>query len=283
VRSVKKPTNAILISLDSKLKFQSIALVLNILETQPVGTRIIVFYAYEDELDRSDYLELLDRTYKHFRFENQKEYLETLFLSAKEVAELTSTFLIPTGSYITNATFLRLFISKLLPSDVEKVLYLDIDILINSNLEDLFSLDFSTPICAAINVPNSLGRGEHLEGHNAPYFNSGVLLINMSKWRTMNLLEQFIKVGSQKEFPFVDQDILNIVFRNNWTQLGREYNYLHLYGSGENDPSYCAFPSIIHFAGNKPWNETPVTQFVSKYRKNFNRIRPIHDSLRDFK
>jgi lipopolysaccharide biosynthesis glycosyltransferase len=283
MRDVNKPTNAMLISLDSKLKFQSIALVLNILETQPVGTRIIVFYAYEDESDRSDYLELLDRTFKHFRFENQRDCLETMFLSAKEVAELTNTFLIPAGSYITNATFLRLFISELLPNDVEKVLYLDIDILINSNLEDLFSLDFSTPICAAINVPGSLGRGEHLEGHNAPYFNSGVLLINMGKWRTMNLLEHFIKVGSQKEFPFVDQDILNIVFRDNWTHLGREYNYLHLYGSGENDASYCAFPSIIHFAGNKPWNETPVTQFVSKYRKNFNRIRPLHDLLRDFK
>ena len=283
MRDVKKSTNAILISLDSNLKFQAIALVLNILETQPAGMRIIVFYIYDNEIDRLDFLELLDRTYKHFGFESQRESLETLFLQAKEVAELTSPFLIPAGSHITNATFLRLYISELLPNDVEKALYLDIDILINTNLENLFCLNFSTPICAAINVPDSLGRGEHLEGHNAPYFNSGVLLINMNSWRKMNLLEHFVKVGSQKEFPYVDQDILNIVFRNNWTRLGREFNYLHLYGSGENDQSYSAFPAIIHFAGNKPWQETPLTQFVSRYRKNFNRIRPLHDSLRDFK
>jgi lipopolysaccharide biosynthesis glycosyltransferase len=105
----------------------------------------------------------------------------------------------------------------------------------------------------------------------------------MKKWREMKLLDQFIEIGSQRIYPFVDQDILNIVFRNNWTRLGREFNYLHLYGSDENDPSYSDFPSIIHFAGSKPWNETSVTQFVSKYRRNFNKIRPLHKLLMDCK
>jgi lipopolysaccharide biosynthesis glycosyltransferase len=277
----KISTDAILIVLDTNLKFQSIALILNILETQPVGTRIFVVYVYDKKIDLIDYQELVNNTYKFFGFGSQRDFIEILFMEEDEVVKLTSSFAIPEGSHITRAAFLRLYISELLPSNIEKVLYLDIDILINSNLIELFNFHFLTPICAAINVPESLGKGQHLQGHDAPYFNSGVLLINMKKWRELELLEKFIKVGTKEIYPYLDQDILNIVFRNNWTQLSREFNYLHLYGSDENDPSYSDFPRIIHFAGDKPWHETPVTQFVSKYRKNFNRIRPLHNSLKD--
>jgi len=278
-----KSTEAILIVLDSNLKFQAASLILNILETQPEGTSIIVIYVYVDETDRLVFQDLVDGTYKHFKFDNQRDFMEIMFMKSEEAIRLTSCFRIPEGSHITNPTFLRLYISELLPSEIEKVLYLDIDILINSSLEPLFSLNFSTPICAELNVPKALGNGEHLQGHNAPYFNAGVMLINMKKWREMKLLDQFIEIGSQRIYPFVDQDILNIVFRNNWTRLGREFNYLHLYGSDENDPSYSDFPSIIHFSGSKPWNETSVTQFVSKYRRNFNKIRPLHNLLMDCK
>ena len=272
-----------MIVLDSILRFQSIALILNILETQPGGTRIIVIYVNDDETDRLEFQALVDSTYKHFGFDSQKDFIKIQFMQASEVTKLTSCFAIPEGSYITSATFLRLYISELLPDTIKRVLYLDIDVLINSSLEALFSLKFATPICAVLNVPESLGNGEHLQGHNSSYFNSGVMLIDMEKWRELNLLDEFIKVGSHKIYPYVDQDVLNIVFRNNWTRLGREFNYLHLYNSNENDMSYSEFPSIIHFAGSKPWNETTVTQFVSKYRKNFNKIRPLHRLLMDYK
>ena len=281
MKTENMPTNAFLIVLDTNLKFQSIALILNILETQPQRTRVIVIYVYEDEFDRIEYQTLIDSTYEKYGFAHQLEFIEIKFMEAKEANELTSCFSIPVGSHITSATFLRLYISELLPSDVEKVLYLDIDVMINSSLDDLFAMNFSTPICAELNVPRSLGRGEHLQGHNASYFNSGVMLIDMKKWKDLNLLNQFIKIGSQETYPFVDQDILNIVFRNNWTRIGREFNYLHLYGSGEDDPAYGEFPKIIHFAGSKPWNETSLTQYVSKYRRNFNKIRQLHALLKD--
>jgi lipopolysaccharide biosynthesis glycosyltransferase len=283
MKTENMPINAFLIVLDTNLKFQSIALILNILETQPQRTRVFVIYVYEDEFDRIEYQTLIDSTYEQFGFGAQKQFVEIKFIDVEVANELTSSFTIPEGSHITSATFLRLYISEILPSDIDTLLYLDIDVMINSSLDDLFAMNFSTPICAELNVPRSLGNGEHLQGHNAQYFNSGVMLINMKKWRDLNLLNEFIIVGSQETYPFVDQDILNIVFRNNWTRIGREFNYLHLYGSGEDDPAYCEFPKIIHFAGSKPWNETPVTQYVSKYRKNFNKIRELHALLRDGK
>jgi lipopolysaccharide biosynthesis glycosyltransferase len=276
-----KSTEAILIVLDSNLRFQAASLILNILESQTDGTRIIVIYVYGDETDRLEFQRLVDGIYKYFKYDSQKDFIEIMFMKSEEAMGLTSCFGIPEGSHITSPTFLRLYISELLPSEIEIVLYLDIDILINSSLEPLFSLNFTTPICAELNVPKALGNGKHLQGHDAPYFNAGVMLINMKKWREMKLLDEFIQVGSQRIYPFVDQDILNIVFRNNWTRLGREFNYLHQYGSEEIDMSYSDFPSVIHFAGNKPWNETSVTQFVSKYRRNFNKIRPLHNLLMD--
>jgi lipopolysaccharide biosynthesis glycosyltransferase len=107
------------------------------------------------------------------------------------------------------------------------------------------------------------------------------MLINMSKWKDLKLEESFLEIGARRAYLFLDQDILNIRFRNNWTRLGRRYNYFHQYGLGEIDLSFSEEPIIVHFVGLKPWKEVPQTQFVVEYRHNFNRIRSLHVRLAD--
>jgi lipopolysaccharide biosynthesis glycosyltransferase len=281
MKGIRKSANTILLSLDSNLKFQSIALLLNILETQPDHLQVLIFYVYDNEKDRLDYQELVNKFLTEFKIENKNKCIEVKFISIKEANSLTKTFGIPDGSHITRTAFLRLFFTRWIPHNVEKILYLDIDIFITSSFNELFALDFSTPICAELSSPAALARGSHLYGHDSPYFNSGVLLINVKKWKAMDLEHKFLEIGSTQCYPFLDQDILNIVFKNNWTRIGRNFNFFHFYDLDEIDASFYTNPNIIHFAGPKPWSQIPITQFVTMYRHNFNRIRKLHDSLLD--
>jgi lipopolysaccharide biosynthesis glycosyltransferase len=276
-----KNPNAFLMILDSNLKFQSLALLLNILETQSPETRIVIFYVNDDDSDLQEYLALVKETIFVFGFERQKESVEVKFISTKIADELTKNFALRSDFPITRTAFLRLFLTKWLPEDIKTLLYIDVDILIKSNLQELFEKEFDTPICAELCSPRSLSRGEHLDGENFPYFNSGVLLINMRQWRKLELEESFKEIGSSRAYLFLDQDILNIRFQNNWTRLGRKYNYFHHYGLGESDLSFSENPSIIHFVGPKPWKEVTQTQFVLEYRKNFNKIRLLDSRLAD--
>jgi lipopolysaccharide biosynthesis glycosyltransferase len=276
-----KNSDAFLMILDSNLKFQSLVLILNILETQSSETRIVIFYVNDDDSDLQGYLALVKQTIFVFGFDHKKELVEVKFISTKIADELTKNFVLRSDFPITRTSFLRLFLTKWLPEDIETLLYIDVDILIKSNLQELFEKDFDTPICAELCFPRSLSRGEHLDGDNSPYFNSGVLLINMNEWRKLELEESFIEIGSHRAYLFLDQDILNIRFRNDWTRLGRKYNYFHQYGLGETDLSFSEIPSIIHFVGPKPWKEVTQTQFVTEYRRNFNRIRLLDSRLAD--
>jgi lipopolysaccharide biosynthesis glycosyltransferase len=278
---ISKETKSFLIILDSNLKFQSLALVLNLLETQGSGRRILIYYVYDSVDDKLEYRELVNSVYQSFGFSNQIEYLEIKAISNEEADELTKAFSIIEGNPITKTSFLRLFFTNWLPEDIERVIYLDIDVYVNSNLEELFNMTFSTPICAGLNVPSTLAIGDHLVGHESPYFNAGVLLVDVIKWRAMDLEDTFIEIGSRQAYPFLDQDVLNIVFKNKWTRLARQFNYLHLFGSNEHDADYAEFPRIIHFAGSKPWKQSPLTQYVAQYRQNFNRIRKLHGLTTD--
>ena len=267
--------------LDSNFRFQSLALLLNILETQSKEMRIVIFYVYDNDSDLPKYQALVKHTIYMSGFESQEELVEVKPISTQIADDLTKDFALRSDFPITRTSFLRLFLTKWLPEDIETLLYVDVDILIKSNLQELFEKEFDTPFCAELCFPMSLSRGEHLDGENSPYFNSGVLLINMKKWRGLELEESFKEIGSSRAHLFLDQDILNIRFRNNWTRLGRKYNYFHMYSLGEIDFSFSEEPSIIHFVGPKPWKEVPQTQFVAEYRDNFNRIRSLDSRLAD--
>ena len=273
--------NAFLIISDSNLKFQSLSLLLNIFETQKNKTQVFVFYVYDNLEDKNQYENLLVKMNATFTGIVYSGKTEVFYISKSEVDRLTTKFSIYENSYITRTAFLRLFMARWLPQHLEKVLYLDIDILIKEEIEELFDLSFDTPIFAEICTPKFLSNGGHLENFNAPYFNSGVMLINLPKWREMNLESRFVDYGSKATYTYLDQDILNLVFKDNWTRLGRPYNYFHRYGSGEIDSDFSLTPKVIHFVGNKPWKDTPITQYVSEYRNKFNRIRILDMRLSD--
>jgi lipopolysaccharide biosynthesis glycosyltransferase len=142
---------------------------------------------------------------------------------------------------------------------------LDIDIIVQCDIKELWNIDFyyqGKEYALAANKGASLTCNyEHYERFKklnlSPdhlYFNSGILVINCDKWRKDNIFRELLKVAKKIKFKLIaaDQDILNIYFDCN--------NYVHFSGSYNNAPDYnevCANynPKILHYASTKPWIE----------------------------
>jgi lipopolysaccharide biosynthesis glycosyltransferase len=178
-----------------------------------------------------------------------------------------------THSYFTKATYYRLFVPDVVKGD--RALYLDVDIIINGCIDDLYNTELSNTFLAAVD-DLYIKNFYYLEmEHSAKYFNSGVMLINLEYWRAYNVKEKVIEFIRRKPevISFMDQDGLNSVINGNWLELHPQYN-MHTGFFKE-----CAVnlqikeaidnPVIIHYTGSsKPWhfrNDHPYKHLYWKY------------------
>lgn len=127
-----------------------------------------------------------------------------------------------------NSIYGRFFLDDVVDKSVEKVLYLDSDTIVNASLEDLMTTDL-TDYCLAGVTDISAEHQKELLGmpHSSLYINSGVLLVNMNKWRKLNItkkLIEFINTFPEK-LLCPDQDALNAVCSNMTLILPVKYNY----------------------------------------------------------
>ncbi len=184
-----------------------------------------------------------------------------------------------TGSlkHLSIAAYYRLFIPDLIPEQIEKVIYLDCDLIVKGDLEKLWRLNVENYYVLAVqdimirNVGSNLGLLNYKKLGLKPdskYFNSGVLVINLKKWRddkiTLKAVEYLKENRDILRFP--DQDVLNALFANKWGGLDPKWNLLlpHAlaYSSWQESPfsediydSLIHDPHIIHFSSElKPWN-----------------------------
>jgi lipopolysaccharide biosynthesis glycosyltransferase len=151
-------------------------------------------------------------------------------------------------SSYTPFAFLRLFADKIetLP---EKIIYLDTDIMLNGNIEDLFNIDISNHELGVV-----LDRyGKFFIKPN--YFNSGMLLMNMKKIKETNLLEKVRNFCFNKKMAFPDQSALNKLCKKKLF-LPRKFNEQ---GKLKNDTVIQHFSKRIkwfpffHTINIKPW------------------------------
>ncbi|MCK3936674.1 SP_1767 family glycosyltransferase [Streptococcus suis] len=128
-------------------------------------------------------------------------------------------------------SFSRFLLPELL-ADLDRILYLDVDILVHGNLMELFQTDLEEYELGAIVEADifkyyqwyldSLGFGP-----NDAYFSSGVLLMDLDKMRQNGTTNQLIAMALEKaqDYNFPDQDILNLYYKGNFKQLSPAYNY----------------------------------------------------------
>ena len=98
----------------------------------------------------------------------------------------------------------RLLLDKLLPNNLEKVLYLDGDTIVRGSLKELWNTNLkNNAIAASIEPTIDKKRKENLGLKNCPYYNAGVLLINLKKWRKDKTGEEIIAFYQKKQWKVI--------------------------------------------------------------------------------
>lgn len=114
------------------------------------------------------------------------------------------------------STYLRLFLADFMPKDVDKLLYLDCDVVIESSIAELLKIDMCSYYVGGVQdtmFPSYYdGVGLSLDQN---YINAGVLLINLKKWREENITNKFLQFIEKfnGNVPHLDQGVINGVFQ----------------------------------------------------------------------
>ncbi|ECQ7164294.1 glycosyltransferase [Campylobacter jejuni] len=182
--------------------------------------------------------------------------------------------------HITQEAYFRFIIPKIKP-ELDRCIYLDCDVIVEDSLNLLWNMDFENNYILAVEEFWRDGRRYYKNNFSLnDCFNSGVMMINITKWKKNNIVSQlFFKtkiVNLQNKLKWVDQDILNLVFQNKWKKISPRYNaqspivsYDQLdFLSFQEELIYARyFPVIIHYTGVKPWDENCSHPMADKYFK----------------
>lgn len=168
------------------------------------------------------------------------------------------------------AKYFRILIPTIVDKNIEKILYLDCDIVVLEDLSNLFSIDLNNKAIGVVydQKPFEIENFNRLRIEKEKgYFNSGVMMINNKLWREKNYSKELFNLIEKEKHNLVweDQDALNMMFSSNKIYYELKYNLQNdmLYVNNKiywkdqeqlNDA--IKNPVIIHFCGNKPWNES---------------------------
>ena len=191
----------------------------------------------------------------------------------------------PKNAVYPPTIYARFFIADLFPH-LNKVIYLDIDTCIYRDIAHLYTYDYQGYGLAASSEspPPPLSHiafhiFNHIQEHKKylgmeeteSYFNSGLLLIDCAYWRKHNILEKCIEYSKiyKDIIYYPDQDILNLIFRNNYHPLPSTIQFFNAisipeyqsYIENECISSPC---SVFHYTDAKPWKFPLYINFGSK-------------------
>ncbi len=187
-------------------------------------------------------------------------------------------------SHFSVEMYYRIFASEYLPAKVDRILWLDADIIVNKSLQEFYFSDFagkSVIVCAHRekneNVPvinEEAVKRLSLQARSV-YFNSGVILMNVAKMResfqhdaAMQLIDGIKTRPKTHEILYPDQDILNILYENDRLTVDKDiYNYqVHYNWYFPNEKDHIRDNVVIlHYLGPaKPW-KYQTDHFSYKY------------------
>ena len=191
--------------------------------------------------------------------------------------------------YYTISIFYRLFIASKYP-EYHKAIYLDCDITVLGDIAELYNTDLEGNIFGV--VPDDIIAGipefreyatEGVGVRYDRYFNSGMLLMDLDKYREEDILGRFIKLLTTYNFETAapDQDYLNVLCKDRVKYLEKGWNRM------STDENYDGKVHIIHYNNfRKPWyyDDVPYGRYFWDYAKKTNiydKICSIRNSFND--
>lgn len=195
------------------------------------------------------------------------------------------------GNRISITAYYRCLLPELLPADVDRVLYLDCDILVLQPLDELWQTPLDgvaagvvedianddAPRYARLEYPQELG-----------YFNSGVLLLNLVHWRKHHLAEACRDYFHRypERIVYNDQDLLNCVLCRSKRALPLKWNVQDAFyrrpaqlttAWRDKYAEALLHPAILHYSNRKPWlydSQHPLRRLYHDYLH----LTPWHDA-----
>jgi lipopolysaccharide biosynthesis glycosyltransferase len=156
--------------------------------------------------------------------------------------------------HFSSAVYYRFLIPYVLPESINKVLYLDADLVCNDSLLNLWHTQIDAFPVAAVAEEDS-ERVKELDMKSNLYFNSGVMLINLQFWRQESIALKALEFvrNNPSLISFLDQDALNKVIDGNFLCLETRWNNEICLDNG--NPFLLENDGITHFVGSlKPWH-----------------------------
>lgn len=175
--------------------------------------------------------------------------------------------------HVTYTALLKFFLPSIF-KELDKILYLDSDIIVQKDLSELYQTNIDDYYAGVIKDTLTVKNPNHLltfSCQNKNYFNSGVMLLNLKKMRENDIPNKMINFRLSVKQHFMDQDTFNVIIGENVKFLSYRYNFLNFYLSvmdkkqlsllfEENlskyktDKSIYSSCTIIHLGGKeKPW------------------------------
>ena len=177
--------------------------------------------------------------------------------------------------FLSTASLYRLLLGELLPQALRRVIYLDADTIVTGSLAPLFDhpLDDGAVVGAVPDAQSPWAAGplgppwkELGLDPSSGYFNSGVLLIDLDRWRRDRTGHRCLELLRRLSPTWGDQDGLNTVLENRWHQLSRHWNVQSADVRGSSIAwalwtreirDAVSSPGIMHYTeGDKPWLAT---------------------------
>lgn len=168
-------------------------------------------------------------------------------------------------------TFSRYFIPELVP-ELDKVLYIDVDVVVNGDIAELYNIDLEDKALAAVPENFYLKNGDYVKGNILPefentenYFNAGVMLLNIKKFvendYSTQLINMTIKYFDKLACP--DQDVFNILFEHDHVLIDYKYNYMPDFYEAyknvtDNVENLDNSAIVYHYTCGKPWKNKEI-------------------------
>lgn len=164
-------------------------------------------------------------------------------------------------AHVSEATFYRLYLSKLFTEEDFNIIYLDADIIcvsnpINEITSTFYDMDSDSKFVGFADELKKIDYSEpfyRLEMQNDKYFNAGVMLLNLRKWKENNYTQQSLDLVERlkNKAKFWDQDILNSLIDGKYFTISNNLNFRT---SGVSTDRRLNQVKFVHYSGkSKPW------------------------------
>lgn len=187
---------------------------------------------------------------------------------------------------ISLATYYRCTLSAILPRELDRVLYLDCDLIVRGSLAPFYDADLSetSALCIEDICCDEAERYDLLHyPKEYSYFNAGVMLVNLDYWRSHDVPNQCLDYYRQypERILYNDQDLLNVVLYDSKRFIGIEWNVQDGFYRRSQSADWISRhaeplrnPMILHYTNRKPWNYDSQHPLRSEYFK-YLRLTPF--------